>query len=140
MVENKFYMFRKNYCFFWWLHDFHKKFDFKSNSIPLKFWAYLSRALPDITSGSEVLQIFKIRTVRKPDVLLPGRRTIKTKKTLHFYSFGLRSFDTQSVSRDLAGTYLHLPLRQWGAGNVYILVLSSWKVNIAENPIAMMGL
>ena len=36
--------------------------------------------------------------------------------------------------------YLQLPLRQWGAGNVYLLVLSSWKVNIAENPIAVMGL
>ena len=35
---------------------------------------------------------------------------------------------------------LQLPLRQWGAGNVYLLVLSSWKVNIAENPVAMMGL
>ena len=30
-------------------------------------------------------------------------------------------------------------LRQWGAGNVYLLVLSSWKINIAENPIAVMG-
>ena len=30
--------------------------------------------------------------------------------------------------------------RQWGAGNVYLLVLSSWKVNIAENPIALIGL
>jgi hypothetical protein len=39
-----------------------------------------------------------------------------------------------------ARTYLELPLRQWGAGNVYLLVLSSWKVNIAENPIAVMGL
>ena len=29
---------------------------------------------------------------------------------------------------------------QWGAGNVYLLVLSSWKVNIAKNPIAVMGL
>ena len=37
-------------------------------------------------------------------------------------------------------TYLQLPLRQWGAGNVYILVLSSWKVTIAENPIAVMEL
>ena len=27
-----------------------------------------------------------------------------------------------------------------GAGNVYLLVLSSWKVNIVENPIAVMGL
>ena len=35
-----------------------------------------------------------------------------------------------------AQTYLQLPLRQWGASNVYLLVLSSWKVNIAENPIA----
>ena len=33
------------------------------------------------------------------------------------------------------------PLSQWGAGNVYLLVMSSWKVNIAENPIAVvMGL
>ena len=39
-----------------------------------------------------------------------------------------------------ARKYLQLPLRQWGAGNVYLLVLSSWKVNIAENPIAKMGL
>ena len=37
-------------------------------------------------------------------------------------------------------TYLQLLLRQWGAGNVYLLVLSSWKVNIAENSIAIMGL
>ena len=39
-----------------------------------------------------------------------------------------------------AWTYLQLPLRQWVAGNVYLLVLSSWNVNIAENPIAVMGL
>ena len=37
----------------------------------------------------------------------------------------------------IAGTYLQLPLRQWGAGNVYLLVLSSWKINIAENLIAI---
>ena len=36
----------------------------------------------------------------------------------------------------LARTYLQLPLRQWGSSNVYFLVWSSWKVNIAENPIA----
>ena len=29
---------------------------------------------------------------------------------------------------------------QCGADNVYLLVLSSWNVNIAENPIAVMGL
>ena len=39
-----------------------------------------------------------------------------------------------------AWTYLQLPLRQWRARNVYLLLLSSWKVNIAENPIAVMGL
>ena len=38
------------------------------------------------------------------------------------------------------GGHLQLPLRQWGAGNVYLLVLFSWKLNIAENPIAVMGL
>ena len=36
--------------------------------------------------------------------------------------------------------YLQLPLRPWGAGNVYLFVLSSWKVNIAENSITWMGL
>ena len=45
--------------------------------------------------------------------------------------------DIQAV---VARTYLQLPLWQWGAGNVYLLVLSSWKVNIAENPIVVMGL
>ena len=40
----------------------------------------------------------------------------------------------------IARTYLQLPLQQWGAGNVYLLLLSSWKVNIAKNPIALVGL
>ena len=40
----------------------------------------------------------------------------------------------------MARTYLQLPLPQWGVDNVYLLVLFSWKVNIAENPIAVMGL
>ena len=39
-----------------------------------------------------------------------------------------------------ARTYMQLPLQQWGAGNVYLLVLPSWEVKIAENPIAVMGL
>ena len=38
------------------------------------------RALPDITSNPEVWQIFKIRTVWKPDVFLPGRQTLKNRK------------------------------------------------------------
>ena len=41
---------------------------------------------------------------------------------------------------EIAQTYLRLPLRQLGAAIVYLLVLSSWKVNIAENPIAVMQL
>ena len=32
----------------------------------------------------------------------------------------------------LARMYLQLPLWQWDAGNVYLLVLSSLKVNIAK--------
>ena len=39
-----------------------------------------------------------------------------------------------------AQTYLQLPLRLWGGGNIYLFVLSSWKVNITENPFAAMGL
>ena len=41
---------------------------------------------------------------------------------------------------NLAQMYLQLPLRQGVDCNVYLLALSSWKVNIAENPIAVMGL
>ena len=41
---------------------------------------------------------------------------------------------------DCAWRYLQLPLRQWGAGIVYLLVLSSWDVKIAKKPIAVMGL
>ena len=45
-----------------------------------------------------------------------------------------------SIGWNIALTYLQLPLRQWGAGNVYLLVFSSWKVKIAENLIAVMVL
>ena len=38
----------------------------------------LIRALLDITSSLEVQNIFKIQTVWKLDVFLPGRRTFKT--------------------------------------------------------------
>ena len=34
--------------------------------------------------------------------------------------------------KDKARAYLQFRLRQWGAGNVYLLVLTSWKVNIAK--------
>ena len=43
-------------------------------------WVFTIRALPDITSGPEVRQIFKVWTVRKPDVFLPGCRTLKNRK------------------------------------------------------------
>ena len=36
------------------------------------------RALPDITSGLEVRKIFKIWTVRKPNIFLPGSWTFNT--------------------------------------------------------------
>ena len=40
------------------------------------------RALPDITSGPEVRQIFKIQTVRKPDIFLTRRRTFENRKKI----------------------------------------------------------
>ena len=47
--------------------------------------------------------------------------------------------DIKSWHKKFARTYL-LPLWQWSAGNVYLLVLSSSDVSIAKNPIAVMGL
>ena len=50
------------------------------------FGGYMNiRALPDIMSGPEVRQIFEIRTVRKPDVFPPGRRTFNTFKNRIFF-------------------------------------------------------
>ena len=46
------------------------------------------------------------------------------------------SIPLHAIQRIQARTYLQLPLRDWGASNTYLLVLSSWKVNIAKNPIA----
>ena len=43
---------------------------------------------------------------------------------IHFEQYNLQTADQ---------TYQQLPLQKKGAGNVYRLVLSSWKVNIAEN-------
>ena len=48
--------------------------------IPEMFSILLTRALPDMLSGPEVREIFKIRTVRKPNNFLPGLRTFKTFK------------------------------------------------------------
>ena len=39
------------------------------------------------------------------------------------------------LSGDPALTYLQLPLWQWGAGNIYLLVLSSWKVTLLKTPL-----
>ena len=68
-----------------------------------------------ITSGPEVCQNFKIRTVRKSYGFLPGHRTFNTFRNkisnffsnsgfffcLFVYLFGLGVFDTKFVPRDL---------------------------------------
>ena len=70
------------------------------------------RALPEIPSGPEVQQNFKIRTIHKPNVFLPGCRTFNTfenrkKNPRNFfriflvYLFGLGTFYTVFVFRDL---------------------------------------
>jgi hypothetical protein len=65
------------------------------------------------------MKIGDVASNTKIKLMMPGhghlRRilTIKFKLNLQFEQF------------DLARTYLQLPLRQWGAGNVYPLVLSS---------------
>ena len=46
------------------------------------------RALPDISSGWEVGQIFNIQTVLKSDVFLPGCQTFKNRKKSNvFFNF-----------------------------------------------------
>ena len=63
-------------------------------------------------------------------------------KTLQGFKLEKQVFGNGSLTSctKYAQTFLQLPLWQWGADNVYLLVLSSLKVNIAENPIAVMGL
>ena len=82
------------------------------------------------------IQLFDINFVN-----ISGIRIVKGQLILKAI-YGLLSFPKKQMkcTQDTARTYLQLPLRQWGAGNVYLFVLSSWKVNIAENPIAVMGL
>ena len=62
---------------------------FNGLNVPIFVWlGLLLRALPDITSGLEVRQIVKIRTVLKPDVFHPGRRTFENRKKIqkNFFS------------------------------------------------------
>ena len=49
-------------------------------------------------------------------------------------------YTQNSVPQNISAGSVQLPLQQWGTGNVYLLVLSSRKVNIAETPIAIMVL
>ena len=75
----------------------------------------------------------------------------------YFYATKVRQFEflvalgqhhVSAADVDWSGTLIAtnasqaLPQRIYNShyGNVYLLVLSSWKVNIAENPIAVMGL
>ena len=44
-------------------------------------------------------------------------------------------FQALTYSLGWAWIYLHLTLWKWGAGNVYLLELSIWKVKVTENPI-----
>ena len=81
----------------WWLVTLHPTQLVRNFS-----WIY-TRALPGIMSGPEVRQIFKIRTVRKPDVFLPRHLSFITLKKNHIffvYLFGLGTFDTKFACRD----------------------------------------
>ena len=59
---------------------------------PVKFAKVCDRALPDITSGPEVREIFKIRTARKPENFLPGRWTFKIAKNPKNCQFFFQDF------------------------------------------------
>ena len=61
----------------------------------------------------------------------------KTKYGVSYKAFYESSTTVKLRAIDCAQMYLQLRLGQWGAGNVYLLVLSSLKVNIAENCMLM---
>ena len=71
-----------------------------------------------------------------PDFLCSSEVHDHDNKWLWWRHFSPKVIDIKYCAR----TFLQIPLRQWGAGNVYLLVLSSWKVNIVKKPIAVMGM
>ena len=68
-------------------------------------------------------------------------KRVKVKRLFNLVALTSNNFrfeiDNESKVQFLAQTYLQLP---WGACNVYQLVVFSWRVNIAVNPIVIMGL
>ena len=62
-----------------------------------RFRLVYGRALPEIMSGPEVLQISKIWTVWKPDIFLPIRQTfknMKNQKSFFFQNFKMKNVDS----------------------------------------------
>ena len=55
-------------------------------------------------------------------------------------SFFLAGQQIDRLQKSLPERIYNSHYGKMGAGIVYLLVLSSWKVNIAKNPIAVMGL
>ena len=79
----------------------------------------------------------------KSAIWIPWLKSLQVMVHLHIFPIFLflaKISKWTSTEVDHARMYLQLPLHQWGAGNVYLLVLSSWKVNIAENLIIITGL
>ena len=59
---------------------------------------------------------------------------------MRFASFLSGGFTTMAVINPPEMQLAKRTSVQWGASNVYLLVFSNWKVNIAKNPIAVMEL
>ena len=70
-----------------------------------------------------------------PDFLCSSEVHDHDNKWLWWRHFSPKVIDIKYCAR----MFLQIPLRQWGVGNVYLLVLSGWKIIIAQNPIAKMG-
>ena len=63
--------------------SFHRKINSRLIHFPRKQLTLIPsccRAQPDITSGPEVRQLFKIQTVQKPDVFFLDARLLKLEK------------------------------------------------------------
>ena len=90
--------------------------------------------LVELSSNPWLFLVFILNQNLERSLLSPNK-LIDDDLTLNFLdiSEASKTKTGKSQGSDLAKTYLH-------AGNAYLLVLSSWKVNIAENSIAVMGL
>ena len=88
----------------------------------------------DVTQESMIFISIQ-KTAQKTLTIKPNQRwTCQSWMALfsRFWPLEVKHLLVKTVSHETARMYLQFPLRQWVAGNVYLLVLFSWEMNIAQ--------